>query len=87
MFGLRKGVSRTVSKLSAKIRLQTAILLARDIQSYRNGDKARFDRMVDSHGKGIIKLEEAIEIILRLCQDTSVYFPASSGMLKSWVIR
>lgn len=85
VFRLWKGVSRAVSKLGSKIRLQTAFMLARDLQAYRAGDVARFDRMVDGHGKGLISHNKAIENIEAICREVEANYPVTSRLLLKWV--
>lgn len=72
---------------SSKIRLQTAFMLAKDLRAFHKGDLARFDRMVDSHGKGIIKPDEAQRMICLLCQKAKEHYPVTARMLERWVNR
>ena len=76
-----------MSKLVAKIKLQTAFMLARDLQAYRAGDVSRFDRMVDGHGKGLISQSKAIENIETICQKVEADYPVTSRLLLKWVTR
>lgn len=76
-----------MNKLTSKIQLQTALMLARDLQALRAGDLARFDRMVDSHGKGMIKPEEAIKTVQNLCGQASEFFPVTARMLSQYVTK
>ena len=70
---------------TAKIRLQTALMLARDIQAHRHGDAARFDRMVDGHGKGVINLATARKNITATCEEVKEEFPVTARLLLNWV--
>lgn len=75
------------AKRTAKIRLQVALQFARDLQAQRNGDTARFDRMVDARGKGIINREVAIINIAATVASESVksHWPATCMALGMWL--
>jgi len=60
-----------MSKLHAKIKLQLAIMLARDIQAHLAGDVSRFDRMVGANGKNILSLNDARANIQVICRETA----------------
>ena len=70
---------------TAKIRLQTALMLARDIRAYRQGDAARFDRMVDGGNKSIITLDIARRNIAATCEEVKGQFPTTARLLLNWV--
>ena len=76
-----------MSEIGAKIRLQTAFMLARDIRAYRVGDKARFDRMVDARGKGLMRFDDAIKNVVDLCNAAAVCYPMTSKLLKMFVLQ
>jgi hypothetical protein len=76
-----------MSKIGAKIRLQTAFMLARDIRAYRAGDVSRFDRMVDARGKGLMKLDDAIKNVVDLCGAVASCYPMTSRILQEWVLK
>ena len=74
-----------MSKAHAKIRLQTALMLARDLRAYRQGDAARFTRMVDGHGNGIVSLDIARRNIAATCEEVRGQFPVTARLLLGWV--
>lgn len=76
-----------MTKTGAKIRLQTAFMLARDIRAYRAGDVSRFDRMVDARGKGLMKLDDAIKNVIDLCGMAAGGYPITSRVLQKWVLK
>lgn len=66
------------TKTYAKIRLQTALMLARDLQRPQ-----RFNRMVDGRGKQIVTAKDARHVVGAVCADSAVvnWYPATCGML------
>ena len=78
-----------MSKQSAKIRLQVAFKLARDLREYHAGDAARFDRMVSNNGKGIISRASAAKTAMWVTQhpDVTLHWPVTSRMLAAWLDR
>lgn len=71
--------------ITAKIKLQVAIMLARDIQALKAGDTSRFDRMVDNRGKGVINLGAAIHVIKAICIEVAAFYPVTSRALLNWL--
>lgn len=86
---LRKGIFNVITtpldKMVAKLQLQTAILLARDLQSERNGDQARFVRMVDGHGKQVVTHNLAVKNVWELSGKTVEYYPVTCRYLNMWM--
>lgn len=74
-----------MSKLYAKVRLQVALMLARDIRAYRQGDASRFDRTVNAQGKSILSLDIAKKNIIATCQEVKEQFPVTARMLLNWI--
>lgn len=77
----------TVDFLLAKIRLQLAFLLARDILEFRNGDKSRFGRMVDGKGKQVGTLSSHLRAINGIVSDEQVKsnYPVTCRMIAAVV--
>ena len=70
------------SKLYAKIRLQVALGLARDLQ---RGD---FSRFVDNRGRSVYNAADCCRNIRAICADQVVAncFPAAAAMLRRWAL-
>lgn len=77
----------TTVDLYARIRLQVAIDLARDIKAFRNGDEGRFNRMVNNRGKQVNTLPCHVETIQEILNDERVLlaYPVTCRMLKGWL--
>lgn len=69
-------------KLTAKIKLQSAIALARDLRAERTTDPAVFTRMVDHRGKQLVTRDSAESTARRLVDEAWGEWPVTGRMLK-----
>jgi len=72
-------------RLTAGIKLQYALCLARDLQQERNGDPYIFTRMVDGHGKQVVTSSIAVKNIRRLMSDAVEQYPVTCRYLARWL--
>ena len=85
---LREGIfdmSTFASKLTAKIKLETALTLARDLQQERDSDPYIFTRMVDHSGKQVVTQPIVIKNIRRLMSEAIGYYPVTCRYLEKWL--
>jgi len=68
-------------RLTAKIKLQTALALARDIRAERTTDPAVFTRMVNSRGKQLVNRDSAIATARRLVAEAAGEWPVTGRMM------
>ena len=73
------------SKLTAKIKLETALTLARDLQQERDSDPYIFTRMVDGHGKQVVTPAIVIKNIRRLMSEAVEQYPVTCRYLNMWM--
>lgn len=69
-------------RLTAKIKLQTAIILARDLRAEHATDPAVFTRMVDHRGKQLVTRDSAEATARRLVAEAWGEWPVTGRMLK-----
>lgn len=67
------------------MRLKFAIQMARHIQKYRKGDKARFDRMVGEGGKIVVTEAILTKNIKEIVEQAKVHYPVAARQLLNWL--
>jgi len=77
-----------VYQMHAKLNLQTALILACDLQAFRAGDVARFTRMVNARGKQIMKPDDAVFVIKNITEQDRVkkFYPVTCRALVNWLL-
>lgn len=75
------------SKLGARIHLQLALQLARDLQKSRTTDPARFSRMVDGKGKSVMNENDAIITIHHVIKLACAHYPVACRWLERWMTQ
>ena len=79
-------MNKSVKKLTAAIKLQTAITLVRDLQQERDSDPYLFTRMVDGRGKQTVTPAIAIKNITRLMSEAQEQYPVTCRFLGYWLV-
>jgi hypothetical protein len=85
---LREGifnVNTLAQQLTAGIKLQSALALARDLQQERTTDSAVFTRMVDHKGKQVVTPAIAIKNIHRLMSEAQEQYPVTCRYINMWM--
>ena len=78
-------MNELAKKLTAGIKLQSALCLACDLQQERDSDPYLFTRMVDGRGKQVVTPAIAIKNITRLMSEAKEQYPVTCRFLGYWL--